>query len=183
MTARYIMNFAVSADGFIADARGGVSWLDDFPAPEFGFDEFYEGVDVCLMGRHTYEQSIELGDGWGEDGKRAIVLTSRPIADAPDGLEIWRGAIPGLVARLNADLLGDPTVWIVGGAKTMTSFLTAGLVDQIEMYVVPVRLGEGLPPFGPEGVEALKSLDLTASTPLDRGVTRLTYVKRAKQAA
>jgi dihydrofolate reductase len=183
MTVRFVLNLAVSADGFLADAQGGVDWLKDFPAEDFGFDAFYETVDVCVLGRHTYEQSLTLGDGWGEDGVPAIIVTSRPIGDLPDGVETWRGTVQGLAARLKADLLGDNTVWVVGGAKVMTGFLEAGLVDRIELFVVPVKLGSGLPPFGPSGVEALGRLRLATTETLDRGVTKLVYERAAETAA
>jgi len=183
MTVRFVLNLAVSAGGFLADEQGGVDWLKDFPAEDFGFDAFYETFDVCVLGRPTYEQSLTLGDSWGADGVPAIVVTSRPMGDLPEGVETWRGTVQGLAARLKADLLGDNTVWVVGGAKVMTEFLDAGLIDRIELFVVPVKLGGGIPPFGSRGVEGLGRLMLASTETLDRGVTKLVYERQEEAAA
>ncbi|WP_248602837.1 dihydrofolate reductase family protein [Algoriphagus marincola] len=46
-----------SLDGFIADQKGGIDWLDSIPNPDqndMGYGEFMEGVDALLMGRNTF---------------------------------------------------------------------------------------------------------------------------------
>jgi dihydrofolate reductase len=52
----YVFNMAMSLDGFIADAEGGVGWLDGYMSEEFRFDDFVASVDTLVMGRVTYEQ-------------------------------------------------------------------------------------------------------------------------------
>ena len=53
---------ACSLDGFIATPDGGVDWLPpiDPDGEDFGFGEFFAGVDAIVMGRYTYEQSLSL---------------------------------------------------------------------------------------------------------------------------
>ena len=40
--AKIILNLATSVDGFISDENGGVDWLNDFHAEEYGMIEFFE---------------------------------------------------------------------------------------------------------------------------------------------
>ena len=62
-------------------------------------------------------------------------------------------------------------LWLVGGGNVATQYLEAGLLDVIQVTIVPVVLGDGLPLFaGP--VPPMKLLDLT---PTGTGWCELTY--------
>ena len=47
---------ACSADGYIADAKGGVGFLDAFDGVDFGYDAFFGPLDSLIMGRATFDQ-------------------------------------------------------------------------------------------------------------------------------
>ena len=60
---RLIYYVASSLDGYIADENGGVDWLPDpVEGEDFGYGEFYDGIDALLMGRRTYDQVRGFGD-------------------------------------------------------------------------------------------------------------------------
>jgi dihydrofolate reductase len=75
------------------------------------------------------------------------------------------------VAKLKAEPGKD--VWLFGGSSLFRSLLDAGLVDAIEVAVIPVLLGEGIPllPGGPRS----PGLELTHSEVLPSGIVRLSY--------
>jgi hypothetical protein len=52
---------AVSLDGYIADKRGGVNWLDAYFSPEMDFAGFMAAIGVTIMGRKTFEVALKLG--------------------------------------------------------------------------------------------------------------------------
>ncbi|HEY8313784.1 MAG TPA: dihydrofolate reductase family protein [Candidatus Baltobacteraceae bacterium] len=135
--------FASSVDGYIADADGEVGWLDAFQRDDFGFTSFLASVDTLVMGRETYDQAREF-DYWPYEGKRIIVLTSRLLEPVPDDVELATGGVGPLAALLPS--LGE--VWIMGGAQTMGAFLELDAVDRIDIFVMPVVLGAGVPMFG-----------------------------------
>jgi len=172
MTARLRLYAAMSLDGYLADADGGIGWLAPFDAQDYGMQGFLAGIGAILTGRATYDQ-VRSFDSWPYAGKRVVVLTHRPLdADAPVGVEAASGALDDLVARLKAETAaGD--IWLLGGAAVVQAALTQGLVDTLELFVIPVTLGSGIRLFGSEGPGAAWAL--TAARPFPNGVVELDY--------
>lgn len=164
---------AVSLDGYIARPNGAVDWLDQYDPAEFDFESFLSQIGTLVIGRKTFDQVMSFGD-WPYEDKRTIVLTSRPLGDnAPQNAEAYGGSLLELVESLRADPSGTGDVWIVGGASVVTQFLFAGLADQIEMFVIPVILGEGIPLFGKDA--ARENLVPTDLQHYPSGVVRMEY--------
>lgn len=168
MPSRFRLYIAVSLDGFIATPDGGVAWLDDYPSSEFGFDEFLASIGTVVMGRATYEQALGFGE-WPFAGKRVVVLSSRPLRDVPDGVERRDGDPRDFAESLRA--AGD--VWVMGGAKTARGFREAGLIDEIELYVIPLLLGDGVPLWAQSG--RTRPLCFVSAEAAPRGVVKLVY--------
>ncbi len=166
--ARFRLYMAVSLDGMIADADGGVEWLNRWDDADFGTAAFMDEVDALIMGRTTYDQIAGFGS-WPYVGMRTAVLTSRPLGDAPEGVEGTSDAA-GLIAELRDD---GAQVWIVGGAATAAACIALGAVDTVEMFLMPLLLGEGVPLFVGDGPELPLALRETRAWP--NGVVRLTY--------
>jgi dihydrofolate reductase len=136
-----IVYIAASQDGFIADAQGGVDWLEAFGGEDYGYAAFLADMDVLIMGRATYDQVRGFGD-WPYPDKETIVLTSRPLEEAPEGCRAWHDS-PGKLAK---ELwLRTGKCWIVGGARTIDAMLDAGMVHTIDLFEMPVVLGDGVP--------------------------------------
>ena len=166
--ARFRLYMAVSLDGMIADADGGVDWLNRWDDVDYGTKAFMAEVDVLVMGRATYDQVCGFGD-WPYAGKHVVVLTSRPLADAPAGVE-GTSDLAGLIVELRDEAA---RVWIVGGAATASGFLAFGAVDSVELFIMPVLLGAGVPLFVGDGPEADLKLRQTRAWP--NGVVELIY--------
>lgn len=160
---------AMSLDGYIATPDGEVDWLEPFQAADFGYQDFIATIGSIVMGRKTYEQVCGFG-AWPYPGKRTLVLSSRPLAGLPDGTSVARGDIRALAADLKA---AGRDVWIHGGARTIRGFLDLGLADRLEIYVIPVLLGDGLPLFPRTDQRARLTLDGTQAFPC--GVVKLAY--------
>jgi dihydrofolate reductase len=160
---------ATSLDGKIARADGGLDWLiEGGPRPEeFGYDAFYAAVDAILMGRGTYDAVCGMGE-WPYPGKRVLVVTSRPLVDAPPGVEARPGDLPAIVA----ELAGCARVWVEGGGQLLRGMMALGRLDRLEMAVLPVILGEGIPLF-PPGTPELR-LKLVRNTTVG-GALHLVY--------
>ena len=146
---RIRLYMAVSLDGFIADSAGGVGWLQPYEAEDVGFGAFLGEIDAIVSGRRTYDQAGGLGS-WPYAGKRMVVLSHRPLAPgAPDGVETYTGNIVSLADALTRETDGD--IWLLGGASVAQDFLERNLVDRIELYLIPILLGDGVRLFGPRG--------------------------------
>lgn len=162
---------AASLDGYVATPDGGVDWLKPFQGYDYGYDRFTAEIGTVAMGRVTYDHALGFGVGWPYPGKRGIVVTSRPLESPPEGVEAWRDGVAALVPRLRAAQGGD--VWIVGGPALQSAFIELGALDRLELFVVPVLLGDGVPLFAKSGRR--HALTLTAAESLPGGMVRLDY--------
>ena len=165
---------ATTLDGFIAESDDTLDWLlkyegsyegADSDEGKAGYEQFYEGIGALVSGSTTYEWVLEHGSAWPYSGKPCWILTSRdlPIPDGvsdtkparkyvpkPEGedvdVRIVSGEIPDLIDEMLASA-GERDLWIVGGGNVASQFADHGLLDRVEMTVVPVVLGEGKPLF------------------------------------
>ena len=169
-----VLYIAASVDGFIADAGGGVGWLPQVDGGgDYGYGEFYAGVDALVMGRRTYEQVLGFGE-WPYGGKAAYVFTNHPPDGGPAGVEFVRMDPARFVSRVASRYSG--VVWLVGGANLAGQFLRAGLIDEFRVFVIPVILGQGVPLFGGNGGGGgATALRLEVAQTWDGGVVELRY--------
>ena len=123
-----------------------------------------------VIGRTSYEQALTFGD-WIYGSMRTYVLTSRPLTDPPENVEpITIEQLPGLIESLrDAEL----DTWLMGGGQTVRTFLDLNAIDEIELYVIPVVLGGGIPLF-PEGT-SIDSLRLEETREMAQGMVMLRY--------
>ena len=133
---------AASLDGYIADVGGGFDWIPHDPTVDFA--AIFARVDTVLLGRRTFELVKQAGGPpWGP-GMRVYVFsrTLRP-EDYPDVTVIGANA-----AEVVAALRGEPgegEIWLFGGGQLFSSLLAGDQVDAVEVTVVPVLLGGGVP--------------------------------------
>ena len=175
--------FAASLDGYIADPEGGVEFLDavedsDDDAPEGdddGYETFFSDIGTLVMGRGTYK-FLEDNETWPYPKMRTIVLTRRAIERPLCDLETR--VVDDFVSfarKLRA--LNDGDAWILGGGNVMGEFLSVGEVDTINMSIVPVAIGRGIPMYSGSQTIA-QAFSLTNLARSASGVVRLTYERR-----
>jgi dihydrofolate reductase len=140
--ARVRFYVATSLDGFIADREGSVEWLAPYDARLYGYDKFISEVGALIMGRRTYELIFAIGEDWPYSGKPVYVLSSTSLGNVPAGVTTTTRGIKAALQQARETTRHD--IWIVGGAVTMQSALEEGLVDMVEIFLVPVLLGSGL---------------------------------------
>jgi dihydrofolate reductase len=137
----------VSVDGFLARSNDALDFLGAGEQEPHGFKEFYDGIDVVVIGRKTFEVVLGLG-GWFYGKKQVIVLSSRPLDfSAVQGavIEQLSGEPAEIVRLLKAR---DFKQAYIDGGITIQRFLVAGLIDRMVITRVPVLIGEGIPLFG-----------------------------------
>ncbi len=133
---------ATSIDGFVADADGDTAWLEPYQERLFTEGAFMGEIGAVILGRRTFEFMQAFAE-WPYADKRAYILTSQPPYNLPDNaVYVKTGGIAAAVQAAREETRKD--IWIVGGALTMQSAIDSGLVDVIEICVVPVLLGRGL---------------------------------------
>lgn len=134
-----VLSAGISLDGYIARRDGSIDWLT--PDPALDFSVFFNAVDVAIMGRKTYDVFKK-----GPPLKMETYVFSRTEpAGRRDGVEFMSGSATSLVRNLKARQ--GKHIWLAGGGELALDFLKEDLVDQIDLGVIPVLLGEGIPLF------------------------------------
>ena len=159
---------AVSLDGFITDAAGEADWIVHDPGIDFG--ALYREFDTAIMGRKTYEYGKAHGATGAIPGMDVTVFSRTLPPSAGKGVRIVnddpRDVVPALKAQSGRD------IWLFGGGELFRSLLDAGLVDSVELAVMPVLLGSGTPVL-PPGASAKLILGDTKTLP--SGIVVLSY--------
>lgn len=169
---------AMSLDGYIADANGGVDWLSSREAAEAdgedAYAQFIKDVDTVVMGWKTYHQIVtELSpEQWVYDDLTSYVVTHRKEASTENIL--FTGEDPcTLIRRLTRE--AGKTIWICGGASIVRPLLRENLIDRFSISVIPTILGGGVRLFEEVGKEVKLRFVKSESS---GGILTLTYERR-----
>src|SRR5690349_11124441 len=168
MTKRLRYHVAVSLDGFIARPDGSYDWL--IPDPSIDFGALYKEFDAAVMGRKTYEVGLAAGADGSIPGMDVVVFSKTLPASTSRGVRVMNDDPRKVVAELKKKTGRD--IWLFGGGELFRYLLDGGLVDTVEVAVMPVLLGHGIPLL-PAGVQT--QLVLSDVKPLPSGIGALAY--------
>jgi dihydrofolate reductase len=142
--------FATRSGNEMIGADGGNEGLDE----EF-FSKRAAGVGATIMGRNMFGPvrgpwgDNEWTGWWGENPPfhhAVFVLTHHPRPPLEmQGGTTFHFVDGGIHAALDAAFkaAGGSDVLVGGGAATIRQYLAAGLIDEMQLVIVPVLLGEG----------------------------------------
>lgn len=140
---RVRFSVAMSLDGYIAGPNGESDWI--VMDPDIDFAALMNAFDTVIMGRKTYEATRQYSGG-GMPGTKVYVVSRTLHQEDCPGVVVTDNPAE-TVARLKAATGKD--IWLFGGGSLFRSLLELGLVDSVELAVIPVLLGGGLPLLPP----------------------------------
>jgi dihydrofolate reductase len=175
---RIIVYIATSADGYIARPDGDVEWLNRRPRTvDYGMRAFYPTIDTILLGRKTYDWAMDYyrrrgqSTGLFDTAVSHYVFSRTPPKRVPAGVEFVPGPVKRFAKRLRAAPGKD--IWMMGGGGLIASFLDAGEIDEFDIHVIPVFIGEGIPLIAPRHRDI--PIRLRSTRKYSDGVVRLRY--------
>jgi dihydrofolate reductase len=166
---------AMSLDGYIAGPQGEIDWI--VADPEIDFGAIMKEFDTILVGRRTFDQMVQ-ARRTTMPGMRTVVF-SRELrqADHPEVTVVNQGQnemLDSLRSQPGKD------IWLFGGSTLFRGLLEAGMVDGVEVSIMPVVLGGGVPltradqqGLGPRG-----RLELKAQRIYKTGIVSLEYAAK-----
>jgi dihydrofolate reductase len=157
--------------------------------PSIDFGALFEQFDTLVMGRKTYEPLIAQGGHGAQPGVDVVVFSRTLPAATHPGVRIVNDDPRQFVAELKKKPGRD--IWLFGGGELFRTLLSAGLVDSVEVAVMPVLIGEGIPLLPPGGTTTLKLVDhkilpksgiaiLAYAVPGGAGAPVIGFIKSAK---
>lgn len=168
MTSRIRYAVAASLDGYIAGPNGEIDWI--VRDPEIDFQEIFAQFDTLFVGRRTFDLMRRSGMGATPGVKTIVFSRSLRPEDCPD-VTVVAEATAEVVNTIRAEAARD--IWLFGGGSLFRTFLDEGWIDTVEVSVIPVLLGGGIPLLPPPARRA--KLTLTGHHVYGSGIVRLEY--------
>lgn len=168
---KVILFIATSLDGYIAGPAGEIDWL--FQDHDYGYAEFYAGIEYVVMGRKTYETALGFEE-WPHPGKQTFVFTRTGAAPTRPEVTFTDEDVAALIRRLSPGDGGH--IWLVGGSELIRSFVETDLLDELVVSIHPVLLGSGIPLL--QGASLSKTYRLRSVHSYESGLVQLAYTRR-----
>jgi dihydrofolate reductase len=153
---KVFVDITISLDGFICGPNADLDRLHDWlfgshtDRDKAVMDEYVQSLGAVIMGRGTFDDGVEKQswEGWVDTPPFAVpvFVVSHSVPEklskgSKDFIFVTDGIETGLSqARAAA---GDKDVNVMGGANIVQQYFRAGLVDEIQIHIVPVLLNGG----------------------------------------
>jgi dihydrofolate reductase len=165
-----LLDMAMSLDGFIAGPNDEDFGLHNYffspsGATQDVIEEGFKTTGTIIMGKRSYEVGAAQ-DGFADNPYQVptFIITHQVPEKPARGAEGFIFVMDGIESALQQAraVTGDRNIVIGGGSNLAQQYLKAGLVDEIQIHLVPILLGEGIRLF-----------DFTGGAPIQLERTRV----------
>jgi dihydrofolate reductase len=186
--AKLIYSAITSLDGYVEDAEGKFDWAEPDEEVHAFVNDLERRVGTYLYGRRMYETMVfwesppeltaqppfeqEFAGIWQKADKIVYSKTLQTVSSAKTLIE--REFDPETIRQLKARAGADLSV---GGAALAAQAIEAGLVDEYQLFLVPVLVGGGKRSLPGNGVRV--NLELLDQRRFRNGTVYLHYRTRS----
>jgi dihydrofolate reductase len=164
-----VYSVAMSLDGHIAASDGSYDWIPQ--EPDFDFGAQFDRFDAFIIGRKTFQS---MGERAHAIQHPTFVISRSLHSDDCAGANL-SSDVAATIRELKS--LPGKDIWLFGGGELFRSMLELSLVDAVEVSIIPVLLGNGLPLL--PSTETRTQLILTNVDRYEKsGMVRLSYIVR-----
>lgn len=156
---KMILSIMVSLDGYIEDADKKIDWHNWDGEMEAYMQHFFDSIDLILLGRITYQMMADFWPAPQAEAEDPIIaermnnlpkiVFSKTLTNAPwgkfDNVLLLNGIIEEEIRLLKQQPGKDMVIF--GGADLASSFIALDLIDEFQIFINPIVLGEGTPLF------------------------------------
>lgn len=167
MMRKIILNLAVSLDGFIEGPKGEFDWC--FSDQDYGMTDFMSRIDAVFFGRKSYELLLKMSEN-PFPGKTKYVFSKTENRTEGD-VQFINHDVEKEIGSIKDQRGKD--IWLFGGAELISTLLNYGLVDELQLAVHPLLLGQGKPLF--QDLLQKMELRLLDSKTYSSGLVQLFY--------
>ena len=182
---RLFLFMNVSLDGYFEGPGHDISWSHSGSEP-FSAEES-QAVDTILLGRRTYElmkafwptpqaQAMQPDIANFMNDRLKVVASHTPFDPGWKNVRVISAEVAGEVKKLKEQ--PGKTIIMMGSNSLCVSLMQAGLVDEFQIVVNPVALGNGTPLF--KGLAKKAELTLTGTQQFKSGTILLKYAPSEK---
>lgn len=174
---RIKLYIAASLDGYIARPDDDIEWLTEFPNPstgDYGYKDFLNTIDTIIMGGRTYRELLSMDMLWSYKEQQIYVVSHHAWDDKENIKFIAKNIIETIVGLRVKE---GKDIWLMGGGEIISMLLDADLVDELQIFYMPVMLGDGIRLF-PSNKSKEAQWNLLESKPYDNGVLEAKYQRK-----
>ncbi len=181
--SKLIYSAIQSLDGYVADAAGKFGWAEPDEQVHSFANELQRSIGTNLYGRRMFEVMsawetlgtlgdepayiVEFGELWRACDNVVYSTTLDSVFTARTRIE--REFEPDAIRRMKDEVIGDISI---GGPGLAAHAIVAGLVDEYQLFVVPVVVGGGTRCL-PDGIRL--DLQLVDQRMFDNGTMYMSY--------
>ena len=142
--AKVLMHFTISLDGFAAGTNHAMDWMDGITARPGLINEYVETTGAVLGGRDGWDAALGDHRPYGGAWQGPIfVLTHHPQDATPAPGVTFLDCDPAQAVQIALRAADGKNVEVL--SPTIASeLLQLGLIDEIDLHIAPILLGEGV---------------------------------------
>ncbi|GIG66186.1 dihydrofolate reductase family protein [Phytomonospora endophytica] len=167
-----LWHFTMSLDGFVAGPGHDMSWMADDMTARDGLTEEYTSTTGAVLGGRSGYDALPGARPYGDWDGPVFVLTHHPEDAEPAAGITFLSCDVTEALRIAKEAAGDKNVEVFSptiGAQ----LLERGLVDEIDLHIAPVLLGDGIRLFHNPGGAPLQLRHVGQDEP--RAVVNVRY--------